>query len=97
MPNYRIKVRELNSGKKEYIPQYREKRNPLSLIFKNRKWEWQNICYDNIYRDFFVSDTMTQIFDTEEKALDLIRGHKQQLENQRLKEISKVSYKEIEP
>jgi hypothetical protein len=40
---------------------------------------------------------MTQIFDTEEKALDLIRGYKQQLKNQRLKEILNVSYKEIEP
>lgn len=102
MSNYRIKIRELMSGHKEYIPQFREE-SPrqgwgwrlLSFFFENQRWEWQNLCHDYIYKKTFASKSMTQIFRTEEEATKLIEDHGEHLKRERLNEIKRVSFKEV--
>lgn len=102
MSNYRIKIRELMSGHKEYIPQFREKCprqgwgwRLLSVFLGGQGCEWQNLCNDDIYKKPFVSKSMTQIFRTEEEATKLIEEHREHLKREQLNEIKRLCFKEV--
>lgn len=75
---FRIKVEVLKNGYTEYTPQV-------------KKWydfDWKNIVSDR-YDDFFISETMRVIYDSETTALEVIEGYKRFLgieESKKIKE-----------
>lgn len=76
---FRIKVEVLKNGYTEYTPQVKT------------KWydfDWKNIVSDR-YDDFFISETMRVIYDSETTALEAIEGYKRFLgieESKKIKE-----------
>jgi hypothetical protein len=93
MSTYRIKINELNNGKKEYIPQ-------ASKFKVFGKWTlrmgivWENICKS--YTDhYFLSSSMTHIYQKEEDALQIIENYKKQIVNENGEKIKSVKYKQI--
>ena len=75
---FRIKVEVLKNGYTEYTPQV-------------KKWydfDWKNIVSDR-YDDFFISETMRVIYDSETTALEVIEEYKRFLgieESKKIKE-----------
>jgi hypothetical protein len=93
MSTYRIKINELNNGNKEYIPQ-------ASKFKVFGKWTlrmeivWENIC-KSYSGHYFLSSSMTYIYQKEEDVLQIIEGYKKQLDNENGKKIKSVKYKQI--
>jgi hypothetical protein len=93
MTQYRIKINTLYNGNKEYVPQ-------VSKITFFGKWGpraeilWSNICRDDS-GGYFISETMSNMYSTEDAALKAIESYKQQLENDNSRKVKSTSYKEI--
>ena len=90
---YRIKINELNNGKKEYIPQVGTPKLSLGK-YVHINWEWENIIMDDIHK-FQTSIYMTYLYKTEEKAIAVIEGYKKYLTEQEGKKVNKTRYKEL--
>jgi len=89
---YRIKIEELNNGKKLYIPQV-SKLEIYGRWIKKQRLVWYNI--HNIGESFGSSDTITTKYGNEEDALKVIEGHKNRYQIEEDNKVKSVTYKDV--
>jgi hypothetical protein len=90
MSNFRIKILELNSGEKGYIPQFKSREHLLIGT------KWVNIVsgYTN-KSDAFTSVSITEIHSTEEAAISIIENYKVVIDENYKKKAKKITYKKL--
>ena len=89
---YRIKIEELNNGKKLYIPQV-SKLEIYGGWIKKQRLVWHNI--HKIGESFGSSDTITVRYGNEEDALKVIEGHKNRYQIEEDNKVKSVTYKDV--
>jgi hypothetical protein len=78
----RIKIEELNSGKKQYTPQ----------VYNSITNSWHNIYLDRTINFISMDNSVTQRFDTEQEAIELFEKLNYQIESHRLNEVKTYTY-----
>ena len=90
---YRIKIEERNNGEKHYIPQVgTPKLRTGRIIFLNTNWE-NIITHHNRYMS---SNGMTELYNTEQEALNVIEGYKKSILEEDGKKVKSTTYKTID-
>lgn len=95
---YRIKIIEQKNGDKRYVPQVRII-HPILYFFGiltlNIDSIWENIVRNSTLTGFNTSKTMSQLFYTEEQAMDTIDEYKKFHEITEGKKTKRIKYKII--
>jgi hypothetical protein len=92
---YRIKITEQNDGEKMYTPQATRPVGKLLKIF-GYKDIWLNIIPKlGSHKGFDIDKSMSVSFDTEEKAIEYIEGHKLYIEGKYGKQTKSITYKQV--
>jgi hypothetical protein len=92
---YRIKITEQNNGEKMYTPQVTRPVGKLLKMF-GFKDKWLNIIPKlGSHKGFDTDESMSLLFDTEEKAIEYIEGHKLYLEGKYGKQTKSITYKQV--
>ena len=90
---YRIKIEESNNGEKRYIPQVgTNKLRTGRVVWLGTKWE--NIITQ--YNRYIISNYITESYDTEQKALNVIEGYKKSILEEESKKVKSTTYKTID-
>jgi hypothetical protein len=96
MRKYRIKIRELNDGEKEYIPQTSDDYFLMFRIWENIITNYSTTVSRGTYKDHYVSRSMIEIWKTEDEALEVIEEYKICLKERHELDIKKIEYKPVE-
>jgi hypothetical protein len=90
---YRIKIEEHNNEEKRYIPQVgTPKLRTGRVIWLNTNWE-NIITHHNHY---MTSNGMTELYNTEQEALNIIEGYKKSILEEEGKKVKSITYKIID-
>jgi len=90
---YRIKIRGLNNGEKEYIPQVGIPKLNLGKYIHLR-FKWENILEDGI-GSFQITTGVSYIYKNEKDCFDVIERYKKYLIGENKKNINIITYKEL--
>jgi hypothetical protein len=90
MSNFRVKIVELNSGEKGYIPQFKSRGHWLIGA------KWVNIVSGHTNKsDAFTSVSITEIHSTEDAAISMIENYKVVIDENYKKKAKKITYKKL--
>jgi hypothetical protein len=90
---YRIKIEEHNNEEKRYIPQVgTTKLRTGRVVWLGTKWE--NIITQ--HNRYIVSNGMTESYNTEQEALNVIEGFKKNILEEDGKKVKSTTYKMID-
>jgi hypothetical protein len=90
---YRIKIEEHNNEEKRYIPQVGTPNLRTGrVVWLGTKWE-NIITHHNRY---IASNGMTESYNTEQEALNVIEGYKKSILEEEGKKVKSITYKIID-
>ena len=92
MSKFRIKIIELNSGEKRYVPQVYVK---TGSFFGIPNFKWENIAGGSGPRNFFTSDSLYDTYSTEEEAISKVEGYKKYLAEQFGNQTKTITYRKL--
>jgi hypothetical protein len=83
--SFRIKIEEKVNGSKGYIPQTKD-----SVFGK-----WENICCTEYLGSFETSRTMSQSYDNEDKAIEIVERYRAYITRKNGRKVKSIEYKII--
>ena len=90
---YRIKIEQRNNGEKHYIPQVgipKLRTGRVIWLYTN----WENIITH--HNRYMSSNGMTELYNTEQEALNVIEGYKKSILEEEGKKVKSTTYKTID-
>lgn len=88
---FRIKIDILKNGKKEYTPQVGIPSFSLGRYI-NIRYKWSNITREYI-GIFNTSTSKAYVYDSEEKAMEVIESYKDYISKEEEGKVNKIIYK----